>query len=97
MPYTLDNPPDAVKNLPKGAQKLFIEAFNSVAESGGSEEEARKAGWANVKRKYKKKGGKWVQKADEINDLWENLAALWNWIEELNERLTRLESNGSKS
>jgi len=63
MPYTTANPPDTVKNLPKKAQELYIEAFNAVLETGGSEEEARKAGWANVKREYKKSGEEWVEKS----------------------------------
>mgnify|MGYP001581460914 CR=1 FL=1 len=64
MPYTMDNPPATVKNLPKGAQRLFIDAFNAVARDGGSEDNARMAGWANVKRKYKQVDGKWVAKSE---------------------------------
>ena len=63
MPYSIENPPDFLGTLPKGAQKLFIEAFNSVSGSGGKEDEARIAGWGNVKLKYKKSGKKWVAKS----------------------------------
>ncbi len=66
MPYSYpDNIPSAVKNLPAGAQKLFIDAFNAVIDDGGSEEDARKAGWANVKREYEKSNDKWVKKEKE--------------------------------
>ena len=67
MPYTLGNPPDYIKNLPKGAQKLFIVAFNSAYDDTGDDDKARIAGWSNVKRKYKKVGDKWVKKSLSIN------------------------------
>jgi len=62
MPYSKDNPPAAVKNLPKGAQAVFIDTFNGIVDDGGSEENARKAAWRNVKLKYKKQGDTWVKR-----------------------------------
>ena len=63
MPYSYPkNIPSAVKNIPAGAQKLYIKAFNAVLRDGGDEKQARQAGWNNVKTKYKKVGKKWVEK-----------------------------------
>lgn len=63
MPYSYpNNIPDYIDNLPVGAQKRFISAFNSAYEDGATDEEARIAGWTNVKRKYKKVDGNWIKK-----------------------------------
>jgi len=63
-PYSYPkNIPSAVKNLPKEAQKLFIEVFNKVYKDTNDENKARMAGWGAVKNKYVKKGGVWVLKA----------------------------------
>jgi len=67
MPYSYpNNIPSWAKNLPTGAQKKAISAFNSVLRDNGTEEEARIAAWANVRRDYKKSGGKWVKKTFSI-------------------------------
>ena len=69
MPYSsIDQlPPHVRNNLPVGAQRIFVRAFNSVydkLEPGEDEVRAFKAGCLGaVKRKYEKdKSGKWVQK-----------------------------------
>ena len=63
MPYSLNNIPNYISNIPIGAQKLFIAAFNSsYKDNGGNEEKSRIAGWSNVKRKWKKQNGKWIKK-----------------------------------
>lgn len=76
MPYdTLNDLPDAVKkNLPKHAQEIYREAYNSAwAEykdpddrrgNASREETAHRVAWAAVKRKYQKKDDKWVRKND---------------------------------
>ena len=64
MPYTVKNPPDTIKNLPKGAISIWVSTFNAVAKEA-SEGNARKAAWSNVKKKYKKIGDKWVKKTTE--------------------------------
>jgi cation transport regulator ChaB len=63
MPYQLDKPPDTIKNIPKGAQKIWIETFNAVEDESKDENLARQAGWKNVKEKYHKVDGKWVLKS----------------------------------
>ena len=63
MPYSMSNPPATVKNLPKGAQKIFIDTFNAVYDDSKDENKARQAAWANVKKEYRKEDDKWVPKA----------------------------------
>jgi cation transport regulator len=70
MPYkTVDELPDSVRHvLPKHAQEIYREAFNSAYEEykdrgpEGREVTAHKVAWAAVKKKYRKdeKTGKWV-------------------------------------
>lgn len=65
MPYSLEKPPDWLKNLPKGAIKLGVNAFNAVLDKGGNEDKARKAAWAAIKTKYEKgERGQWRGKQD---------------------------------
>lgn len=69
LPYTIDNPPAAIKNLPKGAQRIWINTFNAVYADTRDEDKARQAAWANVKKKYKKgKDGKWVKKKNSRSE-----------------------------
>lgn len=66
MPYSLpSNIPDYIKNLPVGAQSIFVEVFNAALHDGKTEEEARIAGWGAVKTTYEKHGEEWVRKAKE--------------------------------
>ncbi|MHA2363892.1 MAG: ChaB family protein [Candidatus Hodarchaeales archaeon] len=69
MPYSYPNDvPAQIKNLPAGAQKIWVSTFNSVVRDGGSEDSARQAAWRNVKSKYKKEGNTWVKKyINQIN------------------------------
>ena len=75
MPYKIvgDLPEPVQKHLPKGAQKIFLEAFNHAWEqykyskdrddpSSTQEVTAHKIAWAAVKRKYEKDSeDKWVK------------------------------------
>lgn len=57
--------PKNVKNpLPKEAQKIYLEVFNSVLKETGDEDIARKSAWSQIKKSYKKdeKSGKWLKK-----------------------------------
>jgi len=81
MPYTVDNPPGWLKNLPKGAIKLALKAFNAALEKKDDEDAARKAAWAAVKTKYEKgERGQWRAKSDvsldDIRDM------LWKVVSE---------------
>ena len=71
MPYkTNSDLPDSVKNhLPAHAQDIYREAFNHAHEEYKNakdrrgdeslEEVAHKVAWSAVKKKYRKKSGKW--------------------------------------
>jgi cation transport regulator len=56
--------PDGVKNnLPKHAQEIYKEAFNSAEEQYGEEGRAHATAWSAVEQKYEKnENGNWVQK-----------------------------------
>jgi cation transport regulator len=66
MPYSsIEDLPDAVKHsLPKHAQEIFKEAFNSAYHEYGDQEiTAFKVAWGAVKKQYAKKGDKWIRKS----------------------------------
>lgn len=69
MPYErITSLPDSVKdNLPKHAQEIYKEAYNSAWEQYDHEEErAHRVAWAAVKQKYHKNDdGKWVKGASD--------------------------------
>jgi cation transport regulator len=67
MPYgSIQDLPDPVRNsLPKHAQEIFKEAFNSAFheyEDEKDETRAFKIAWGAVKKTYEKKSGKWIRK-----------------------------------
>jgi cation transport regulator len=77
MPYKdISDLPEQVKdNLPKHAQEIYMEAYNSAwdqyadpdkrrDEESSREETAHKVAWAAVKKQYEKKGDNWVKKKD---------------------------------
>jgi cation transport regulator ChaB len=65
-PYSADNPPAAVKNLPAGAQRIFIDVFNSTLKETGDETKARMAAWGAVKNTYTRDAsGKWTKKTKD--------------------------------
>lgn len=76
MPYeNLSDLPDPVKNnLPKHAQEIYKEAYNSAwdeykdpddrRDDSSREEVSHKVAWSAVKQKYEKSNGKWVEKED---------------------------------
>jgi cation transport regulator ChaB len=67
MPYNYPGKvPNYLKNLPEGAQKIFIAAFNTEFRRSKNEEKARQAGWGAVKNKYKKVGDKWIMKNQQL-------------------------------
>ena len=65
MPYRkVSELPDSVKNnLPKHAQEIYKEAFNSAEEQYGEESRAHRVAWSAVENKYEKnENGRWVSK-----------------------------------
>ncbi len=65
MPYpNIDSLPDGVKALPKEAQEIWRNAFNSAVKDK-DEETANKIAWGAVKNAgFLKEGDKWVKKND---------------------------------
>jgi cation transport regulator len=65
MPYDkLTDLPERVRsNLPKHAQEIYKEAFNSAEEQYGEESRAHRVAWSAVENKYEKNNqGNWVEK-----------------------------------
>jgi cation transport regulator len=77
MPYDKTSElPERVKgNLPKAAQKIYMEAYNSAHEEykdpkkrrgdASLEETAAKVAWAAVKKKFEKSGDEWQEKKEK--------------------------------
>ncbi|MCW5937339.1 MAG: ChaB family protein [Fimbriimonadaceae bacterium] len=74
MPYdSIKDLPDGVQdNLPRHAQEIYKEAFNSAWDEyadpdkrrgdDSHEAVAHKVAWSAVEKKYEKRDGKWVAK-----------------------------------
>lgn len=74
MPYDSNEElPESVKNnLPKKAQEIYMEAFNSAWDQydrpeerrgrASREETSHKVAWTAVKQKYEKRDDRWVLK-----------------------------------
>jgi cation transport regulator len=65
MPYKqiTQLPDNVTNNLPKGAQEIYKEAFNSAEDQYGEEDRAHRVAWSAVEQKYEKNDkGNWVQK-----------------------------------
>jgi len=65
MPYekVLDLPKGVKDNLPKQAQEIYKEAFNSAEEQYGEESRAHRVARSAVEQKYEKnENGNWVSK-----------------------------------
>ena len=74
MPYdSLKELPDSVQdNLPKHAQEIYKEAYNSAWDQykdpedrrgdASREETAHRVAWSAVKQQYEKQNGKWAKK-----------------------------------
>lgn len=66
MPYAdIDDLPASVRaHLPINAQEIYRAAFNAAfSEYPAREDTARRVAWAAVKRRYRKKGPLWVERA----------------------------------
>lgn len=66
MPYSIENPPSKIKDMPKHAQEIFISAFNAALAQYKDEGKANAVAYAAVKTKYKQDDkGNWVSKEAE--------------------------------
>jgi len=66
MPYTAQSAPDWVKELPEGARKVWLAAYNAAYEEyDGDEAKSNATASAAVKKAgYEKRGDKWVKAAE---------------------------------
>lgn len=67
LPYDqITQLPKGVRNnLPKHAQEIYKEAFNSAEEQYEEESRAHRVAWGAVEQKYEKNdNGNWVRKED---------------------------------
>lgn len=81
MPYSMDNPPSKINDMPKHAQEIFVAAFNAaIKQYDGDEAKANAVAYAAVKAKYEQdKDGNWkAKKADAIAELWEKVKRLFD-------------------
>jgi len=64
MPYTVENPPEALEGLPKHLVEIWVAAFNSAFKQyKGDEGKSAGTAWAAVKSKFhKNEKGDWVAK-----------------------------------
>ena len=63
MPYTVENPPEAIEGLPKHLIEIWVSAYNSAFKQyNGNEQKSAATAWTAVKTKFKKVGDKWVAK-----------------------------------
>jgi cation transport regulator len=63
MPYTKDNPPERIKDMPAHCQEIWIAAYNSALEQYKDEGKASAVAYTAVKSKYKQnEKGEWVAK-----------------------------------
>jgi len=68
MPYTMENPPEKIKDMPKHAQEIFVSAFNAALKQYKDEGKANATAYAAVKTKYKQDNeGNWVAKESEVS------------------------------
>jgi cation transport regulator len=68
MPYdkVTELPKGVRNNLPKHAQEIYKEAFNSAEEQYDEESRAHRVAWSAVEQKYEKnQNGNWVKKDDD--------------------------------
>jgi len=64
MPYaSIADLPPAIRNLPKGLQKIYKGAFNSGYKESGDDSQAAQIAWAAVKKAgWQKVDGRWTRK-----------------------------------
>ena len=82
MPYSISNPPDRIKGLPKHAQEIWVAAFNAALKEYDDEGKANATAWAAVKKagyeqdskgEWHKRGGSLM----DIKELWEKVRGLF--------------------
>src|ERR1700739_4946505 len=66
MPYKSGDVPGGTERVPPHGQAIYRAAFNAAVKAYG-EERAHAIAWSAVKKKFRKKGDRWVSKdGDEV-------------------------------
>ncbi|NJN85131.1 MAG: cation transport regulator ChaB [Leptolyngbyaceae cyanobacterium SL_7_1] len=66
---SVDHLPQDAKELPEGAQQIFMTAFNSAESDGLSESGAMQVAWSSVTAEYERsESGEWKHKPDAKAD-----------------------------
>ena len=69
MPYSIENPPEKIRDMPKHAQEIFVAAFNSALEQYKDEGKANATAYAAVKTKFKQDDkGNWIAKESNMKE-----------------------------
>lgn len=64
----LNEMPQEIKDMPQGAQNVFVTAFQSAQGDGMDHDAAMKVAWNTISHDYRKNDqGQWVYKAEESN------------------------------
>ncbi|MFA5398205.1 MAG: ChaB family protein [Methanogenium sp.] len=50
MPYSYNNPPDIIVNLPEKAKKIWINAFNTAYDNNNKESTCIQIAWGAIKK-----------------------------------------------
>lgn len=91
MSYTVNNPPDRIKELPSHAQVIWISAFNSALDQYKDEGKANAVAWAAIGNKYKKVGDKWVPKETSEKKITQMIMYPIAFSEEFDETTTEIQ------
>ena len=73
------------RGLPKKADEIWKEVYQSAIDAGDSEEKAARKAWGAVEKNYKKEGDKWVKRSKktvESGQIIEYLRSLKNVLNE---------------
>lgn len=66
---SIDELPSEIKELPQGAQNIFLAAFNSSSHDGLDEEAALRVAWNTVNHDYEKgNDGSWQRRPEDTNN-----------------------------
>jgi cation transport regulator len=61
MPYSYEDYPEQIENLPEAARRLWVDAYNAAFEEHNDEDIARRVAWTVVNRDYERgDDGEWM-------------------------------------
>lgn len=84
MPYSKNDYPDTIKNLPAHAREIWIAAYNAAYDEYDKDEtKAVSTAWAAVKKQYHKADDKWI--VNEVKDM-SKIETIRQQLEEVGKR-----------